>query len=54
VVYLAPLLVGGAGARSAIEGAGFAPIGDALRLTPTSVERVGDDLRWEGDVHRDR
>jgi diaminohydroxyphosphoribosylaminopyrimidine deaminase / 5-amino-6-(5-phosphoribosylamino)uracil reductase len=54
VVYLASLLVGGAGARSAIEGAGFAPIGEALRLRPTSVERVGDDLRWEGDVHRHR
>jgi diaminohydroxyphosphoribosylaminopyrimidine deaminase / 5-amino-6-(5-phosphoribosylamino)uracil reductase len=54
VFYLAPLLVGGAGARSAMEGAGFAPIADAVRLTPTSVARLGDDLRWEGDVHRHR
>lgn len=54
VFYLAPLLLGGAGARSAIEGAGFASITDALRLKVTSVERIGDDLRWEGDVLRHR
>jgi diaminohydroxyphosphoribosylaminopyrimidine deaminase / 5-amino-6-(5-phosphoribosylamino)uracil reductase len=53
VFYLAPILVGGAGASSALEGAGFAPIAEALQVTLTSVERIGDDLRLEGDVHRD-
>jgi hypothetical protein len=35
-------------------GAGFAPITEALELEFTSVERIGRDLRLEGDVHRDR
>jgi diaminohydroxyphosphoribosylaminopyrimidine deaminase / 5-amino-6-(5-phosphoribosylamino)uracil reductase len=52
--YLAPILVGGADARGVVEGAGFAPIAEALRLTVTSVDRIGHDLRVEGDVHRDR
>ncbi len=54
VFYLAPILLGGAGAMSAVEGAGFAPVAEALRVTLSSVERIGDDLRLEGDVHRDR
>jgi diaminohydroxyphosphoribosylaminopyrimidine deaminase/5-amino-6-(5-phosphoribosylamino)uracil reductase len=54
VFYVAPTLVGGVDARSSVGGAGFAPVGEALRLTWTSVERVGDDLRLEGDVHRHR
>jgi diaminohydroxyphosphoribosylaminopyrimidine deaminase / 5-amino-6-(5-phosphoribosylamino)uracil reductase len=54
VWYLAPILVGGAGAPGALEGVGFAPIAEALRLDLVSVERVGADLRVEADVHRDR
>jgi diaminohydroxyphosphoribosylaminopyrimidine deaminase/5-amino-6-(5-phosphoribosylamino)uracil reductase len=54
VWYLAPLLVGGAEAPGTLEGAGFAPIAEALRLDFTSVERVGRDLRVEADVQRDR
>lgn len=54
VFYLAPLLVGGVDAPSAVGGTGFASIADALRVRTTSVERIGDDLRWEGDVHGDR
>ncbi|MBI3648165.1 MAG: bifunctional diaminohydroxyphosphoribosylaminopyrimidine deaminase/5-amino-6-(5-phosphoribosylamino)uracil reductase RibD [Actinobacteria bacterium] len=54
VFYLAPLLAGGASARGLIEGEGFAPISDALRLEIASVDRIGDDLRVEADVHRDR
>jgi diaminohydroxyphosphoribosylaminopyrimidine deaminase/5-amino-6-(5-phosphoribosylamino)uracil reductase len=51
VLYLAPLLVGGE--RGWLHGAGFAPIAEALRVTPTSIERMGDDVRIEADVHRD-
>ena len=54
VWYLAPLLVGGAAAPGPLEGAGFAPITEALRLDLVSVDRVGEDLRVEADVHRDR
>lgn len=51
--YLAPVLVGGTEAPGALGGLGFAPIAEALRLELASVERLGDDLRLEADVHRD-
>jgi diaminohydroxyphosphoribosylaminopyrimidine deaminase/5-amino-6-(5-phosphoribosylamino)uracil reductase len=54
VLYMAPKLVGGADAPGVLAGPGFAPIGDALDLRITSVERIGDDVKVEADVHRDR
>jgi diaminohydroxyphosphoribosylaminopyrimidine deaminase / 5-amino-6-(5-phosphoribosylamino)uracil reductase len=54
VLYLAPLFVGGSDAPSALMGDGFAPIGRARRLHLSSVERIGEDLRVEAYVHRDR
>jgi diaminohydroxyphosphoribosylaminopyrimidine deaminase/5-amino-6-(5-phosphoribosylamino)uracil reductase len=54
VVYLAPRIVGGAGAPTVLGGRGFAPIASALQLRIVSAERVGEDLRVEADVHRDR
>jgi diaminohydroxyphosphoribosylaminopyrimidine deaminase/5-amino-6-(5-phosphoribosylamino)uracil reductase len=54
VQYLAPRVVGGAGAPSAVMGEGFAPIDAALDLTVVSVDQVGADIRVEADVHRDR
>ena len=53
VQYIAPLVVGGAGAHGVVAGAGFAPIDAARRLSFRRVERVGPDLRVEADVHRD-
>jgi diaminohydroxyphosphoribosylaminopyrimidine deaminase/5-amino-6-(5-phosphoribosylamino)uracil reductase len=54
VQYLAPRIIGGAGAPGAAGGVGFAPVGDALNVSIVSVDRVGPDLRVEADVHRDR
>jgi diaminohydroxyphosphoribosylaminopyrimidine deaminase / 5-amino-6-(5-phosphoribosylamino)uracil reductase len=54
VLYLAPKLVGGAGAPGILMGEGFAPIDRALGLRIVSVERIGDDLKVEADVHGDR
>ena len=54
IVYLAPTLIGGVEAPSALGGYGFAPVAEALRLRIRSVDRVGEDLRVEADVHRDR
>lgn len=54
VLYLGPKLIGGADAPGVLGGAGFAPIGDALELRIARVERIGDDLKVEADVHRDR
>jgi diaminohydroxyphosphoribosylaminopyrimidine deaminase / 5-amino-6-(5-phosphoribosylamino)uracil reductase len=53
VLYLAPRLVGGADAPGVLMGEGFAPIDGATRLGIISVERIGDDLKVEADVHRD-
>jgi len=54
VWYVAPVLVGGTAAPGALGGDGFAPIAEARRLGFTCVERLGDDLRVEAYVHRDR
>jgi diaminohydroxyphosphoribosylaminopyrimidine deaminase / 5-amino-6-(5-phosphoribosylamino)uracil reductase len=54
VLYLSPKLIGGLDAPTVLEGRGFAPVGHALPLRIRSVERVGEDLRVEADVHRDR
>jgi diaminohydroxyphosphoribosylaminopyrimidine deaminase/5-amino-6-(5-phosphoribosylamino)uracil reductase len=54
VIYLAPKLVGGVDAPSALGGVGLAPIEAALDVRIRSVERIGPDLRVEADVHRDR
>ncbi len=54
VLYIAPSIVGGTGADPIVGGLGFAPIGRALGLRFERVERLGDDLRVEADVHGDR
>ena len=47
-IYIGPLLLGGADARSPVEGAGFPSPPEALRLTGIRTERIGDDLFLEG------
>lgn len=54
VVYLAPRLIGGTEAPTVLGGRGFAPIASALRLRIREFDRVGEDLKVEADVHRDR
>jgi diaminohydroxyphosphoribosylaminopyrimidine deaminase/5-amino-6-(5-phosphoribosylamino)uracil reductase len=54
VVYLAPKLIGGQEAPGALGGRGFAPISGALGLAIHSFDRVGEDLKVEAYVHRDR
>jgi diaminohydroxyphosphoribosylaminopyrimidine deaminase/5-amino-6-(5-phosphoribosylamino)uracil reductase len=54
VLYLAPLLIGGAVAHTVMSGAGFAPIDSAKRLGPLRVEPVGEDLKVVADVHGHR
>jgi diaminohydroxyphosphoribosylaminopyrimidine deaminase/5-amino-6-(5-phosphoribosylamino)uracil reductase len=54
VLYVAPVLIGGSEAPGILGGAGFAPLAAAPRLGPMTVERLGEDLRMEADVHRDR
>ena len=54
VWYVAPLLVGGSTAPTSLGGSGFAPIGDALRLGPLTVETLDPDLKVVADVHGHR
>jgi len=52
--YLAPVIVGGREAPSAVGGRGPAAVTESLRLHRLHVERLGEDLLIVGDVHRDR
>jgi diaminohydroxyphosphoribosylaminopyrimidine deaminase/5-amino-6-(5-phosphoribosylamino)uracil reductase len=54
VVYLAPKLIGGVDAPTVLGGRGFAPISSAARLRVRSFDPIGEDLKVEADVHRDR
>lgn len=54
VAYVAPRLLGGAGAPGMLGGDGLAPVGAAVRLEIVEVRRVGVDVRVEADVHGDR
>ena len=50
--YIAPKLLGGAGAPSPVAGAGFATPDEAVRLRDVHVERLGDDVLLSGKVAR--
>ena len=58
LVYVAPKLFGGAGARSPIEGAGVSLPSDGIRLHNTTLIQLGEDFLLEsevtGHVHRHR
>jgi diaminohydroxyphosphoribosylaminopyrimidine deaminase/5-amino-6-(5-phosphoribosylamino)uracil reductase len=54
VLYLAPKLIGGEDAPGVLGGRGFAPIAQAMQLRVASFDRVGEDLKVEAHVHRDR
>jgi diaminohydroxyphosphoribosylaminopyrimidine deaminase/5-amino-6-(5-phosphoribosylamino)uracil reductase len=54
VVFLAPKLLGGVTAPGVLGGKGLAPVGEAVRLDVVAVERVGEDIRVEADVHWNR
>ena len=42
-VFIAPMIIGGAGASSPVEGAGAARMADVCRLERACMERIGDD-----------
>jgi len=54
VLFLAPKLLGGREAPGIIGGEGLAPVDAAIGLAIRRIERVGEDLMVEADVHRDR
>lgn len=59
ISYIAPLLIGGAMAKTPIGGPGFADLAKAPRLSIDQIERIGDDIKitayWKeltASVHR--
>jgi diaminohydroxyphosphoribosylaminopyrimidine deaminase/5-amino-6-(5-phosphoribosylamino)uracil reductase len=45
--FIAPIVLGGRGSRSVVEGEGVRAVADAPRALATSVERIGDDVLIE-------
>jgi diaminohydroxyphosphoribosylaminopyrimidine deaminase/5-amino-6-(5-phosphoribosylamino)uracil reductase len=54
VVFLAPKLLGGRDAPGILGGEGLTPVDAAIGLAIRRVERLGEDLMVEADVHGDR
>lgn len=48
--YIAPKLIGGAGAKSPVGGQGLAHMADALELRNLQVTRLGEDVLMEGEI----
>ncbi len=48
--YVAPLLVGGSGARSPLEGEGASSLGNACRLADLDAVRIGADVRLSARI----
>jgi diaminohydroxyphosphoribosylaminopyrimidine deaminase/5-amino-6-(5-phosphoribosylamino)uracil reductase len=52
IAFIAPIIIGGAEARTAVAGKGVDRVADSLRLERVRVERFGDDLAVSGYVAR--
>jgi len=52
IAFIAPVIIGGAEARTAVAGMGVELVADSLRLERVSVARLGDDLAVSGYVAR--
>jgi diaminohydroxyphosphoribosylaminopyrimidine deaminase/5-amino-6-(5-phosphoribosylamino)uracil reductase len=50
IAFIAPIIIGGAEARTAVAGGGVDKVADSLRLERLGVERLGDDIIVSGYV----
>ena len=50
VAFIAPIIIGGEGAKTAVGGKGVDRVADSLRLERVCVERLGDDVVVSGYV----
>lgn len=50
VAFIAPVIIGGAEAKTAVAGKGVDKVQEALRLERVNVERFGDDVMFSGYV----
>ena len=48
--FVAPKIIGGVNALTAVEGAGFKKLSDAIALKNLTIERLDDDILIEGYV----
>ncbi|MBM2825927.1 MAG: 5-amino-6-(5-phosphoribosylamino)uracil reductase [Dehalococcoidales bacterium] len=48
IVFIAPIIIGGEAARTAVAGVGVDKVKDAFKLERVSVERFGEDLMMSG------
>ncbi|MBI2830775.1 MAG: bifunctional diaminohydroxyphosphoribosylaminopyrimidine deaminase/5-amino-6-(5-phosphoribosylamino)uracil reductase RibD [Chloroflexi bacterium] len=53
IAFVAPVIIGGSGAKPAICGTGAEKMADALRLRDVQIERFGNDVMVSGYVQRD-
>ena len=53
VAFLAPLVIGGRDAPSAVGGKGAQALADAFRLTNLELARIGDDIMVSGECSRE-
>jgi len=50
--FIAPLIIGGAGAPTAVDGEGVERLGDAWRISNMRVRRIGEDVLITGETTR--
>ena len=50
ITFLAPMIIGGEGAKAAVAGEGFKKLANCPRLTAMEVEKIGEDLMISGYV----
>ena len=50
--FIAPIFIGGRQAPTSVEGDGVSRLAKAIRLTNTSVERIGPDILIQGEVQK--
>ena len=54
IMYIAPLLIGGSGAKTPVEGSGIQNLSEAWKLQEWSTEIIGTDLKISGYVRKER
>jgi diaminohydroxyphosphoribosylaminopyrimidine deaminase/5-amino-6-(5-phosphoribosylamino)uracil reductase len=52
IFFIAPIIIGGARATSAIMGNGIKFLKDAISIKEASVKKIGQDFMIEGYIHR--
>ncbi|MFC2018269.1 bifunctional diaminohydroxyphosphoribosylaminopyrimidine deaminase/5-amino-6-(5-phosphoribosylamino)uracil reductase RibD, partial [Chloroflexota bacterium] len=54
LAFIAPIIIGGGGAKSPVEGRGVGEISKAINLSRVAMERFGDDMLIKGYIKENR